>query len=138
MLTGPVYGAGQDHLFRNAAGYVMPSLLEGLPLALLEAISYGLPVTVSDIPPHLEVVGSSEPGQRVFKAGDLDDMTKQLQLMVDDLPGERDAAQLLHKRVIDEFSWERVTDKTEEFYESLLGRRSAVGRSRPAKVLTKV
>ena len=128
VLTGPVYGAGQDRLFRNAAGYVMPSLLEGLPLALLEAISYGLPVTVSDIPPHLEVVGSSEAGQRVFKTGDLDDMAKQLQIMVDDLAGERDAAQLLHDRVVDEYSWERVTDKTEAYYETLLGR----GRSVPA------
>ena len=35
----------------------MPSLLEGLPLALLEASSYGLPLIVSDIQPHLEVVG---------------------------------------------------------------------------------
>ncbi|MGE0726608.1 MAG: glycosyltransferase family 4 protein [Acidimicrobiia bacterium] len=136
VLTGPVYGPGQDRLFRNAAGYVMPSLLEGLPLALLEAISYGLPVTVSDIPPHLEVVGSSEPGQRVFKAGDLDDMAKQLQLMVDDIAGERDAAQLLHDRVIDEFSWERVTDKTEEYYESLLGRSG--GRVRAARTGRKV
>lgn len=130
VLTGPVYGAGQDRLFRNAAGYVMPSLLEGLPLALLEAISYGLPVVVSDIPPHLEVVGSSEAGQRVFKAGDLDDMAKQLQLMVEDLPGEREAAQLLHDRVVDEYSWERVTDKTEAYYESLLSRpRRRLGRN---------
>ena len=53
---------------------------------------------------------------------DLDDMAKQLQLMVDDLAGERDAAQMLHKRVVDEYSWERVTDKTEQFYESLLGK----------------
>ncbi|MFN0028491.1 MAG: glycosyltransferase family 4 protein [Acidimicrobiales bacterium] len=120
VLTGPVYGAGQDRLFRQAAGYVMPSLLEGLPLALLEAISYGLPVAVSDIPPHLEVIGSSAPGQRVFKAGDLNEMAKQLQLMVEDLPGERDAAHLLHTRVIEEYSWERVTDKTEAFYQSLL------------------
>lgn len=133
VLTGPVYGPGQDRLFRQAAGYVMPSLLEGLPLALLEAISYGLPVTVSDIPPHLEVVGSSDPGQRVFKAGDLDDMAKQLQLMVDDLAGERDAAQMLHERVIDEYSWERVTDKTEAFYETLLGRKSRT-RSTPSPV----
>lgn len=133
VLTGPVYGPGQDRLFRQAAGYVMPSLLEGLPLALLEAISYGLPVTVSDIPPHLEVVGSSDPGQRVFKAGDLDDMAKQLQLMVDDLAGERDAAQMLHERVIDEYSWERVTDKTEAFYETLLGRKSRT-RSAPSPV----
>jgi len=131
VLTGPIYGAGQDRIFRQAGGYVMPSLLEGLPLALLEAISYGLPVVVSDIPPHLEVVGTSEPGQRTFPAGDLDEMAKQLQLMVDDLPGERTAAQLLHDRVIDEYSWERVTDKTEQLYESLLGRRArtvSVGR----------
>ncbi len=120
VLTGPVYGAGQDRLFRQAAGYVMPSLLEGLPLALLEAISYGLPIALSDIPPHLEVVGTSAPGQRVFKAGDLDEMAKQLQLMVDDLPGERGAAFLLRARVIEEYSWDRVTDKTESFYESLL------------------
>jgi glycosyltransferase involved in cell wall biosynthesis len=122
VLTGPVYGAGTDRLFRNAAGYVMPSLLEGLPLALLEAISYGMPVTVSDIPPHLEVVGTSEPGQRVFRAGDLDEMAKQLQMMVDDLDDERDAAQLMRARVLEEYSWERVTDKTEELYQSLLCR----------------
>ena len=130
VLTGPVYGPGQDRLFRQAAGYVMPSLLEGLPLALLEAISYGLPVTVSDIPPHLEVVGSSEPGQRVFHAGDLDDMAKQLQLMVDDLAGERQAAHLLHTRVVEEFSWERVTNKTEQYYETLLQGARRTRRSR--------
>ena len=122
MLTGPVYGAGTDRLFRNAAGYVMPSLLEGLPLALLEAISYGMPVAVSDIPPHLEVVGTSEPGQRVFRAGDLDEMAKQIQMLVDDLDDERDAAQLMRARVLEEYSWERVTDKTEELYQSLLCR----------------
>lgn len=123
VLTGPVYGPGQDRLFRQAAGYVMPSLLEGLPLALLEAISYGLPVLVSDIPPHLEVVGSSEAGQRVFRAGDLEDLTKQLQGLVDDLAGEREAAQILHDRVIEEYSWERVTDKTEALYLQLLDQR---------------
>ena len=123
VLTGPVYGAGQDRLFRHAAGYVMPSLLEGLPLALLEAISYGLPVAVSDIPPHLEVVGNSEPGQRIFRAGDLDEMSKQVQLLVDDLAGERESAQMLHDRVVDEYSWDRVTDKTEAYYESLLANR---------------
>ena len=60
----------------------------------------------------------------MFKAGDLDDMAKQLQLMVQDLAGERDAADLLRSRVIEEYSWDRVVDKTEAFYESLLnGRR---------------
>ena len=82
VLAGPVYGAGTDRLFRNAMGYVMPSLLEGLPLALLEAISYGLPLVVSDIEPHLEVVGASGPGKRVFTAGDLDGLAAQLSDLV--------------------------------------------------------
>lgn len=122
VLTGPVYGPATDRLFRNAGGYVMPSLLEGLPLALLEAISYGLPVVVSDIPPHLEVVGRSEAGQRVFRAGDLEDMAKQLQMLVDDLDDEREAASELRQRVLMEYSWDAITDRTELFYQSLLRR----------------
>lgn len=122
VLTGPVYGAGTDRLFRQAAGYVMPSLLEGLPLALLEAISYGLPVVVSDIPPHLEVVGCSEPGQRVFAAGDLEEMAKQLQILVDGLSDEREAARQLRARVLVDYSWDRITDRTEELYASLVRR----------------
>lgn len=121
VLTGPIYGAGTDRLFRNALGYVMPSLLEGLPLALLEGISYGMPVVVSDIEPHLEVVGHSAPGQRVFKAGDLEDMAKKITELVDDPQTERQAAYELQQRVLDEYSWERITDKTEALYASLLG-----------------
>ena len=121
VLTGPIYGAGTDRLFRNALGYVMPSLLEGLPLALLEGISYGMPVVVSDIEPHLEVVGASAPGQRVFKAGDLEDMAKKISELVADPAGERSAAHQLQQRVLEEYSWERITDKTEALYASLLG-----------------
>jgi glycosyltransferase involved in cell wall biosynthesis len=125
VLTGPVYGAGTDRLFRNAMGYVMPSLLEGLPLALLEAISYGLPLVVSDIEPHLEVVGVSGPGKRVFTAGDLDDLARQLKALVADPEGERQAAEALRSRVLHEYSWDRIADRTEALYRELLGPRTA-------------
>lgn len=121
VLTGPVYGAGTDRLFRNALGYVMPSHLEGLPLALLEAISYGLPVLVSDIEPHLEVVESAGPGRRVFRTGDLEDLAKQLTVFVTDPGAEQHAAGELRERVLREYSWESVTDRTEALYASLLG-----------------
>ncbi|MDH4148566.1 MAG: glycosyltransferase, partial [Acidimicrobiia bacterium] len=122
VLTGPVYGAGTDRLFRNALGYVMPSLLEGLPLALLEAISYGLPVAVSDIEPHVEVVGAdSAAGHRIFGAGDAASMVAALTELVEHPERERQAAQQLQARVLHEFSWERITDRTEALYRELLG-----------------
>src|SRR5678815_2659627 len=62
IMAGYVFGAELEELYSNAAAFVLPSLLEGLPLTLLEAASYGVPIVVSDIPPHLEVVAHDAPG----------------------------------------------------------------------------
>ncbi|MDY7100064.1 MAG: glycosyltransferase family 4 protein [Actinomycetota bacterium] len=131
ILTGPVYGNGIDSLFRHAMGYVMPSLLEGLPLALLEGISYGLPVAVSDIPPHVEVVGADGPGHRVFRAGDIEHMTKQLTALVTDPEGENAAAQRQTARVLHEYSWEGITNRTRSVYEALLDDRDPTDEIAP-------
>ena len=45
-------------------------------MTLLEAASYGCSIVASDIPPHLEVIGASGPGARVFPAGDVHQLTK--------------------------------------------------------------
>ena len=55
VLAGFVSGRPLAELFSHAGLFVLPSLYEGLPIALLEALSYGLPAAVSDIPPHREV-----------------------------------------------------------------------------------
>jgi len=54
--------------FALADVFVFPSLLEGLPVALLEAMCAGLPSIASDIEPHLEVVRQDETGL-VFRRG---------------------------------------------------------------------
>lgn len=120
VLTGPIYGAGTDRLFRNALGYVMPSLLEGLPLALLEAISYGLPLVVSDIEPHLEIVGDSGPGHRVFATGDLEQLTKQMTTLVNEPAAEQAGAYGLRDEVLVDYSWDAVAARTEALYRTLL------------------
>ncbi|WP_404399967.1 glycosyltransferase family 4 protein [Pelagibacterium halotolerans] len=56
VFTGPVYGDALNDLFGNAAFFVLPSVLEGLPVALIEALGHNLPVIVSDLPENLEVI----------------------------------------------------------------------------------
>jgi glycosyltransferase involved in cell wall biosynthesis len=54
-LTGYITGNELHQVFSHAKLFVLPSYHEGLPIALLEALSYGLPSLVSDIPANLEV-----------------------------------------------------------------------------------
>ena len=57
VMAGFQSGNSLRQLYAHAGLFVLPSSHEGLPIALLEALSYGLPVLVSDIPSNLEVVG---------------------------------------------------------------------------------
>ncbi len=74
-FPGFVYGARLASLFRNAALFVLPSDLEGLPIVLLEALGYGVPVLASDIPPNREVMGGMG---RTFVAGDVGELRHRL------------------------------------------------------------
>ena len=55
ILTGFIKGKKLHELLTHARCFVLPSSHEGLPIALLEAMSYDLPVIVSNIPANLEV-----------------------------------------------------------------------------------
>lgn len=117
LLTGHVGGEALAELYANASCFVLPSHLEGLPLTLLEAIAYGVPVVVSDIAPHLEVVGEDGPGHRVFRAGDRRDLERALRDVLevgraDDLVG----AAALREQVLTDFDWDVMAARTESVY----------------------
>ena len=124
VMPGYVYGALLEELYANAAAFVLPSSLEGLPLTLLEACSYGTPVVVSDIAPNLQIVGDDAPGHRVFHAGDREGLSLALGRALGDVVAERSAARALRRRVLDTYRWDAAVDATEAVYASVLHRRA--------------
>jgi glycosyltransferase involved in cell wall biosynthesis len=75
VLTGVLAGKPLAELYSNAGLFVLASYYEGLPLALLEALSYGLPVLVSDIPQHKEI---PIPEYRFFPVGNVEKLREKI------------------------------------------------------------
>jgi glycosyltransferase involved in cell wall biosynthesis len=112
-FAGNVYGARLASLFRNAALFVLPSDLEGLPIVLLEALCYEVPVLASDIPPNREVMDGM---CATFKAGDIRDLQEKLGRCLSSADSLKAGARLAASRVACRYEWDAVTDETVSVY----------------------
>jgi glycosyltransferase involved in cell wall biosynthesis len=121
VLPGYVYGETLAELYANAAAFALPSSLEGLPLTLLEAASYGAPIVASAIGPHVEIVGADGAGHRLVPPGDEAALAAALEETVAGGAGVESGAAELRDRVLDEYSWDRAVDATEALYRRLVG-----------------
>jgi glycosyltransferase involved in cell wall biosynthesis len=119
IMPGYVYGEVLEELYSNAAAFVLPSLLEGLPLTLLEAASYGVPIIASDIPPHIEVLGEQPTGALLHPAGDERELRLALTQVAGDRAGSREAAEALGQRVVSAHDWDLVATQTEDLYRAV-------------------
>ncbi|MEQ7845641.1 glycosyltransferase family 4 protein [Nocardioides kribbensis] len=124
LLVGYQYGAHLTALQAGATLVAQPSLLEGLPIALLEAAAHARPVVASDIAPHLEILGGSAPGRAVFRAGDGDDLRRVLQSELDRPAATRQAgADQLRADAVRRYDWDVATDLLEAVYRRARARR---------------
>ena len=114
LFTGFVQGRLLQELYSNAYLYVLPSDLEGMPLSLLEAMSFGNCCLVSDIPECVEVV---EDHAFTFRRGSVEDLTKCLQTLCIENMSVFDAKQSVREFVGNKFSWDDVVTKTLELYQ---------------------
>ena len=128
ILTDYVYGPTLDELYSNAAAFVLPSTVEGLPLTLLEAASHGTPVVASAIAPHLEVLGGDGPGHRLFAPRDRAGLTAAMRRVLEDPPDERRGAAVLRESKPLQHSWDEAALATERVYAELLARRGRAPR----------
>ena len=131
VFPGYVFGPRLATLFRNAALFVLPSDVEGLPIVLLEALGYGTPVLASYIAPNREVLGDLG---RTFAAGNVDDLQRQLGAALGELPMLHEQAQEAASSIATTYDWDVVADDTIALYETVLEARRAKGRRARATV----
>lgn len=109
LFTGFVQGTVLEELYSNAYVYVLPSDLEGMPLSLLEAMSYGNCCVVSDIPECTEVV---EDKGVVCARGDISSFTQQLQLLCHEPDRVNDYKKHAAAFICGKYSWDAVVEQT--------------------------
>ena len=115
LFTGFVQGKELQELYSNAYVYVLPSDLEGMPLGLLEAMSYGNCCLVSDI---AECAFVAEGCVMLFQKSNVDDLREKIQLL------DKDAKQVEHYRtgiadfVCETYNWDHVVRETLKLYQN--------------------
>jgi len=120
LFTGYVSGLKKEELFSNALLFILPSYLEGLPIALLEASSYGLPCLASDILPHREVIGDGTNGF-FFSNDDFNDLKKKLrEILLLPKSKLKEIGEEAKMNVRINYNWDDVVKKTEEIYHRVL------------------
>jgi len=112
-FVGFVQGRLLEELYSNAYVYTLPSDLEGMPLSLLEAMSYDNCCLVSDIPECADVVG--EFGV-TFRTGDVADLQNKLQMLCDDPQLARWYRLAAADYICNKYNWDDVVEKTLELY----------------------
>lgn len=125
-----VSGESLDELLTNAMLFVLPSDMEGLSLALLDAMGAGLCVVASDVPENREVVMDAG---YTFRRGDAGDLADRLSFLIAN-PAVREAAGRAAKaRILEHYLWPKIAAEIERAYFQVLGWEQATVAKKPSR-----
>lgn len=117
VFIGFVQGETIAELYSNAYAFMLPSNLEGMANALLEAMSYGNCCLVSDIPENTEVV---EDKAIIFKKGDVDNLKQKLQFVLNNPDEVEKYKEESSKFITNKYNWDKVVTQMLEIYQGNL------------------
>ncbi|MDR1491171.1 MAG: glycosyltransferase family 4 protein [Planctomycetaceae bacterium] len=107
ILTGFIKGEKLQSLLTHSRLFVLPSSHEGLPIALLEAMSYNLPVIASNIPPNLNV---ELPVESYFPVGNPEALAAKIKDFLDTTTDRISYP-------MEKYNWDAITEQTIEVYQ---------------------
>lgn len=108
VMTGCIKGKVLCEIFSNAGMFVLPSYHEGLPIALLEALSYQLPILASDIPANKELAGADQ----LYPVGEVNILYERLKSFIESPV----VSAMGFDKIATEFNWDLVAKETERVY----------------------
>jgi glycosyltransferase involved in cell wall biosynthesis len=113
VMTGFIQGDELESIFSNAYLYVLPSDVEGMPISLLEAMSYGNCCLVSDIAENAEVVGERAV---CFRRGDVIDLAEKMSWLLENPDIAHAFRQSASAYICSKYNWDDVVEKTVKLY----------------------
>lgn len=113
IMTGFVQGDELDELYSNCLFYCLPSDVEGMPISLMEAMSYGANVLTSDIEECIQV---SEKYGYSFKKSNISDLKQKIEIMCrSNLIDSNE----ISKYICNRFNWNNTVNETIKLYEKV-------------------
>ncbi|HPA25765.1 MAG TPA: glycosyltransferase family 4 protein [bacterium] len=135
IFTGIQTGANLDALYRNCYLYAQPSESEGLSISVLEAMSYGKAVLVSDIEENLELIsGNAESGSVGFdfQNKNVNDLAQKIAILYNNPQIVHQVGAKARNHVKLYYNWEEITTRTEKIYKNIVLVKDRVKKFSPA------
>lgn len=124
-------GSALDEVLTNAMIFVLPSDLEGLSLALLDAMGAGVCVLTSDIPENIEAV---EGAGFTFRRGEVDHLAARLRMLIANPALRRSAGASAVRKVRAHYLWSGIVEQIEQIYLSLHRPATEIKEPSPAAI----
>jgi len=119
-FVGYQYAEALEEFFSNARAFVNASELEGLPLTVLEALSYGVPCIISDIAPHREI--AEHANGLLYTTGEVDALSRRMdEIEAMDESELQACARKTVSAVQEHYNWDAAAQKLERLYRESLG-----------------
>ncbi len=113
IMTGFVQGELLDELYSNAYIYVLPSDIEGMPMSLIEAYTYGNCALVSDI---FENVNVAAERSITFEHSNVSDLKNKLSELIADSGRVADFKEDISDYILDKYNWDDIVKDTLALY----------------------
>ena len=117
IFTNSVFANDKDALLRNCLLFCSPSELEGLPITVLEAMSYKKICIASNIPAHKEILAENG---IYFETNNIADLQLNIEKTIKDIDNLYKIGELNYLRIEQNFTWSIVSDNYEQYCKEIL------------------